>query len=108
MIVFYKNKGILIIVYLIVCLIGTAIIVGVLRTYVGGVFARIGFYAGAGFALLLAGIWTYFTKDDYYKDREGNKKKIDTESSFFFINMTIWSYIFFGLSLLFFASSFDD
>ena len=108
MIVFYKNKGILIIVYLIVCLIGTAIIVNVLRSYVGGVFAQIHFHAGVGFALLLAGIWTYFTKDDYYKDREGNKKKMDIENSFFFMNMAIWSYIFFGLSLLFFASSFDD
>ncbi len=103
MIVFYKNKGILIIVYLIVCLIGTAFILWGLGTYVRGIFDSIGF-----FALLLAGIWTYFTKDDYYRDKEGYKKKMDSENSLFFMNMTIWSYIFFGLSLLFFASAFDN
>jgi hypothetical protein len=108
MIIFYKNKGILIIVYPFVCLFGTGIIVEVLRTYVGGMFAKIDFHAAVGFGFLLAAIWTYFTKDDYYKDREGNKKKMDTENSFFFMNMAIWAYIFFGLSLLFLASSFDD
>jgi hypothetical protein len=99
-----KGRGILVLLYLIVCLIGTAVLIGILNRNVGGIFKRIDFYATAGVAFVFAGIWTYFTRDDYYKDREGNKKKMDTINSFGLISMRIWSFIFFGIGSVLFGN----
>ena len=91
--------------YLIVSFIGTAMIMGALNRNVGGVFSKIDFYTTIGIAFLISGIWTYLTKDDFYKDREGNKKKMDTVHEFFFIKMEIWAYIFCVAALLFLGNS---
>jgi hypothetical protein len=104
MLIVYKNKGLLILLYLIVCLIGTSIIVGVLSRNVGGIFLKIDFYTTLGFALLFAAIWTYLTKDDYYKDRNGNKVKMDTPNEFFWISMKIWAIIFLVLAAVLFSN----
>ena len=87
--------------YIIVSFIGCAMLAGVLQRNVGGVFATVDFYTTTGFAFFVSGIWTWLTKDDYYKDRNGNKKKMDTEHEFFFISMKVWAYILFALGLLF-------
>lgn len=90
--------------YLIVCLIGTAMLAGVLQRNYGGIFSKIDFYTVLGFALLFSAAWTYLTKDDYYKDREGNKVKMDTVNEFFWIRMETWAYIFLALSLVCFGN----
>lgn len=100
MLIFYKNIGILVIVYLIACFIGTAIVIGVLQRNVDGVCSKINIYSGVGLAFLFASIWTFLTKDDYYKDRNGDKKKMDTVNSLFFIKMGIWMYIFLAISMI--------
>jgi hypothetical protein len=100
----WKNKGLLVLLYLIVCLIGTAMLVGVLHRNYGGIFSKIDFYTTLGFALLFSAIWTYLTKDDFYRDREGNKMKMDTVNEFFWIRMEIWAYIFFGACLVCFGN----
>lgn len=69
-------------------------LVGVLNRNVGGLFSKIDFYTTVGLSFLFASIWTYLTKDDYYKDREGNKKKMDTVNEFFWIKMKIWAFVF--------------
>lgn len=99
-----KNKGLLVLLYLIVCLIGTAVIVGELARNYGGIFSKFDFYTTLGFALLFTAAWTYLTKDDYYKDTEGNKVKMDMENEFFWIRMEIWVYIFVALSLVCFGN----
>jgi hypothetical protein len=104
MFIFYKNKGLLILLYVIVSLIGTALIVGFLHRNVGGFFSNIDFYTTLGIAFLIAGIWTYLTRYDYYKDRNGNKKKMDTVHELFFIKMKYWAYLFFVLSVVFIAN----
>ena len=104
MLIFYKNKGILILPILIGSTIATAILNGVLSRNIGGIFSKIDIYSTFGFAFLFAGIVTYLIKDDFYKDRQGNKKKMDTINSFFFIKMQVWALIFLGISLLFFGN----
>lgn len=104
MILIWKNKGILVLLYAIVCFAGTAILAGVLHRNFGGIFSKIDFYSGLGFACLFTSIWTFLTKDDYYKDREGNRKKMDTKNELFWISMKGWAMIFIILSVLFFGN----
>ncbi|MEO7121498.1 MAG: hypothetical protein ABIY62_10390 [Ginsengibacter sp.] len=99
-----KGKGILVILYCIVSLLGTAMVVGALNRNIGGIFSQIDFYTTAGIAFLFTSIWTYLTKDDYYKDREGYRKKMDTVNSFIFIKMKIWAIIFSCAALFFFGN----
>ena len=100
----WKNKGLLVLLYLIICLIGTAVLAGVLHRNFGGIFSKIDFFTTLGFALLFAAIWTYLTKDDYYRDRDGNKIKMDTVNEFFWISMGTWVYILLVLSLVCFGN----
>ena len=100
-----KGKGILVLLYLIVSSLVTAELVGLLERNVGSVFASIDFYTTIGISFLLASLWTHLTKDDYYKDREGNKKKMDTVNSFIFIKMKTWAVIFFCVAFIFFGNA---
>jgi len=101
MLLFYKNKGILVLVYLFSCIFGTSIIIGGLHRNVGGIFSKIDIYTGTGIGFMFAALWTYLTKDDYYKNNEGNKVKMDTENSFFFMSMKIWSFILLTAGVIF-------
>jgi len=101
MLIIYKNKGILVLVYAAVCIFGTAMIIGALHRNAGGVFTEIDMYTGVGIGFILSAIWTYLTKDDYYRDNEGNKVFMETENSFFFMSMKIWAIIFLLAGLLF-------
>ena len=101
MLLIWKNKGILVMLYVIVSFIGTAMLVGILHRNAGGIFSQIDFYTTIGIAFLIAAAWTYRTKDDYYKDRYGNKKKMDTVHEFFFIKMGTWVFIFLCAALIF-------
>lgn len=105
MLLIYKNKGILIAPYFIGSLIGTAILSGVLKRNVGGIFANADFYDIVGSAFLICAVITYLTKDDYYKDRNGQKQKIDIPNEFFFIRMETWAYIFVIAAAVFFCNS---
>lgn len=94
MLLIYKNKGILIAPYFIGSLIGTAILSGVLKRNVGGVFSHLDFYDILGFSFILCAFLTYVTKNDYYLDCNGQKQKLDIPNEFFFLRMEIWVYIF--------------
>lgn len=96
-----KGKGILVILYFIVSLLVSALLVGTLNRNIGGVFSQIDFYTTAGIAFLFSSIWTHLTKDDFYKDREGKRKKMNTVNSFIFIKMKIWAIIFFCAAIFF-------
>ncbi len=101
MLLIWKNKGILIPVYLIVSFIVTAIVGGILKRNVGGIFAYnydLQIIFGIGF--LICGLWTYLTSEEYIK-KEGQKIKIEIKNSFFFISMKIWGYIFLVAGLFF-------
>ena len=91
--------------YIIVSFIGTAILVGVLHRNIGGIFSKIDLYSTIGIAFLFTAGWTYLTKDDYYRDREGNKKKMNSTNEFFFIKMVTWVYIFLVAALIFLGNS---
>jgi hypothetical protein len=101
MLFIYKNKGILVPIYVIVSFIGIAILSGILKRNIGGIFANEYDYKiilGLGF--LISGLWTYFTSEEYIK-KDGVKIKVNIENTFFFIPMKIWGYIFIGAGLLF-------
>ncbi|MEP6951568.1 MAG: hypothetical protein ABI863_19915 [Ginsengibacter sp.] len=96
-----KGKGILVILYFIVSSFAIAMLVGILHRNVTGIFSKIDFYTTVGVSFLVAATWTHLTKNDFYKDREGNKKKMDTINSFIFIEMKIWAIIFACAGLFF-------
>ena len=104
MLVVYKNKGLLIIPYLIISFIGSAILTGVLHRNTLGLLSKIDFYTTVGFAFLFTSIWTYLTKDDYYRDKHGIKRKMDTPNEFFWLSMKNWAIIFMIVSLIFFGN----
>ncbi len=101
MILIWKNKGILIPVYFITTFIVIAILNGILIRNVGGIFASdYDYRIILGLGLLISGIWTYLTSEEYFK-KDGKKIKVDVENKFFFISMKIWGYIINGAGLLF-------
>lgn len=93
MLVIYKGKGILIPVFFIVSFISVAILAGVLKRNVGGIFAQnYSFFIGIGLSAIITGIWTRFASKDFIK-KDGKKVEIDLDHSFFFIKMKILGYI---------------
>ena len=94
MLLIYKNKGILVAPYFIGSLIGTAVLAGALKRNIGGVFANTDFYDIIGAAFLVCAVITFATRNGYYKDRNGQKQKLDIPNEFFFISMQNWAYIF--------------
>ncbi len=95
----------LVFLYVIVSFIVTGVLVGLLHGGTAGNLSELNIAFIAGVAFLLAAAWTWLTKDDYYKDREGNRKKMDTVHSFAFISMKIWAYIFVIAGLVFLGFS---
>lgn len=100
-----KGKGILIIVYYIVSLMAVALLSGILQRNVGGIFSKINYFFVVGVSFMIASGWTYLTKDEYYTDKYGDRKKLDMVHSFAFIEMKTWVKIFFCMSLVFMIMS---
>jgi hypothetical protein len=105
MIFIWKNKGILVPIYVIVSFVVTSILFGVLHRNIGGIFSMLNFHFSIGLSFLVVSIWLHLTKDDYYKDKNGNKKKIEVVNSFFFIKLEIWVVIFAIAGFILIASS---
>lgn len=100
MIVIYKNRGILIPVYLVISLVGAAILNYVLKEYLGGIFTSnydSQIIIGTGF--IISGLWTYFTSEDYV-NIGGEREKVYMNNHFFYISMKLWSYIILGFGIL--------
>lgn len=91
----WKNRGVLVVLYFVVSALACILL---LKDFIGGM-------AALGVGLLVTAAWTYLTKDDYYKDKDGVKQKMDTPNEFFFMSMKIWSYIFAGLSVVCFIKA---
>lgn len=91
----WKNKGVLVVLYFVVSALACILLLKDL----------IGTMAAFGAGLLVAAAWTYLTKDDYYRDKNNVRQKMDTPNEFFFISMKIWSYIFAGLSVVCFIKA---
>jgi hypothetical protein len=104
--IIYKNKGILIPVYLIVSLVGITIITSDLHRSYKESFPEINAPGTIGTGFLVAALWSYLTKNSYYKDSEGNKVVMDIENSFWFISMKIWAYIFLVIGAILVSDSF--
>ena len=96
-----KGRGILVIVFCFVSCMLSAMVAGVLERNVGGYFANPTWNNILGFAFMIAALWTYLTKNDYYKDEAGNKVKVDIVNSFIFLSMRIWAIAFLCTGILF-------
>ncbi|UMB61409.1 hypothetical protein MHL31_04195 [Lutibacter sp. A80] len=100
MIFIYKNRGILIPVYLFVSVLGIIILNGLLKEYIGGFFSsEYDFQIVLGIGLLISFIWTYLTSYDYI-EVDGEKQRIEMNNHFFYISNRLWSYIMLGASIL--------
>ncbi len=104
----WKNKGILVPVYAVTSVFGTAMLLGILQRNFGGSFNKVPMAYGIAFGLLVAGIWTYLTCESYYKDNEGNKKKLEVEHQFYWIKMKYWAYIYWGIAALIIIDKLSD
>ena len=108
MILIYKNRGILIPVYLVVSVLGTVILNGLLKSYIGGIFLNA--YDSQivlGIGLFIAFIWTFVTSYDYI-EIEGEKERIEMNNHFFYISNRLWSYIMLGASVLVLAGGITE
>ncbi len=104
MLLIWKNKGILIPIYLIVTFITVAMLGGILKRNVGGIFAyKYDIQIIIGISFLISGLWTYLTSEEFIK-KDGQKIKVDIKNTFFFISMKLWGYIFLAAGLLFFIN----
>ncbi|WBX77888.1 hypothetical protein PG911_06435 [Tenacibaculum ovolyticum] len=93
MILIYKNRGILVPVFLVVPIVGVAIISGVLKRNIGGLFAYdYDYQIILGIGLLISSFWTYIKSEDYI-EVDGKKEKIEMNNHFFYIPMKLWSKI---------------
>lgn len=93
MIIIYKNRGILIPIFLLIPVVGTLIMSGVLKRNIGGIFAyNYDQQIVIGLGLLISSLWTYLKSDDYV-EVNGKKQKLDLGNHFFYIPMKTWSYI---------------
>ena len=87
----WKGKGILIVLYFIVSIIGVAILSRLIAETFN--IGKAPIEVLMGFALIVTGIWTKLTAEDYYIDKEGRKKYLEIENDFFFIKMGMWGLI---------------
>jgi hypothetical protein len=94
----WKNKGIMVPFYTLISVGGTGMLMGVLHRNFKDAFPELQASYCVIFGLLVAGIWTYLTCETYYKDKEGNKKKVDIQHQFYWIKMKYWAYILWGIS----------
>lgn len=90
--IIWKGKGIMIFLYFIVTAIVLAIINKLLIEYLG-VSDKTPIEAFMGLVLIVTGIWTKLTAEDYYTDKEGKRKYLGTENDLFFIKMKTWGLI---------------
>jgi hypothetical protein len=98
MLIIWRNRGILVpIIFILSIIISLLIDSFVLKRF--NVVLSTQIIIGIG--VILSSVITYLLRDDYYKDKNGKKEKIEVEHSFFFISMASWSYveIIFGLGM---------
>lgn len=89
--IIWKGKGIMIFLYLIVTVIVLAISNRLLIENFGMISVPIEVFMGL--VLIVTGIWTKLTANDYYIDKEGKKKYLEIENELFFIKMSVWGLI---------------
>lgn len=103
--IFWKNRGLMVIIYLGVSMIGSALVLGYLQRTFEEVFFWVDFISTIRIGFTVAAIWTFLVRDDYYKNERGERIKMDTVIEFYFIKLEYWAFIFavlgFGLGFFF-------
>ncbi|MBL3658975.1 hypothetical protein [Fulvivirga sediminis] len=90
--IIFRGKGILMIVYFIVSAIGILFINRLLIENLG-FYKSLSIESLIGLIVILTGLWTKVTAEDYYVDKKGKKVSLDIVNDFFFIKMSVWGII---------------
>lgn len=88
---FYKNRGILVPLYVIVSVIGALIVFKLLKEH-EVISATYDIQITLGIGLLISGLWTSLTSKDFIIVN-GQKERFYLDNSFYFLSMNLWSYI---------------
>jgi hypothetical protein len=91
--IIWKGKGIMIFLYFIVTTIVLAIVNRLIIVETFGISSELRIEVFMGMVLIITGIWTKITADDYYIDKDGRRKSLEIENSLFFIKMSTWGLI---------------
>lgn len=89
--IIWKGKGIMIILYFIVSVIVLLILSSLITDNLG--IGKPPIEGFMGLVLIVTGIWTKLTAEDYYIDKEGGKRYLEIENELFFIKMSVWGLI---------------
>jgi hypothetical protein len=91
----YKGKGLLILVYFFVPFFSILILSEFIFPYfIERKNLNDAIMIAIGVSLIISGFWTYLTTDEYYTDEHGEKKYVYFDNQFMFLDMKLWSYIF--------------
>ena len=83
---------------------GTAMISGILKRNIGGIFAAdYDKQIVIGTGILISALLTYLKSEDFI-EVNGKKEKIEMNNHFFYISMKMWSYIMLAGGILVFIS----
>ena len=96
----FENKGILIPVYWIVSFISTVVIFEYLHEKNIMPKGEHNLRLVLIISFVITGVWALLTSNDYYKNDDGEKVKVEIDNSFFWIKMKYWIYIFLALALI--------
>jgi hypothetical protein len=96
----FRNRGILVPFFLIICFIGVAI----LKVLIQFAFGEHSFVEGdmvllSGVAFLVAGYWTHRKRDTFYIV-DGETKRMNEQNTFFFLSMEMWAQIYWSFGTL--------
>jgi hypothetical protein len=96
----FKNRGIMVPVYLAICFVGVFIIKSLIEYIYGkGRVTEGGLVLLIGIAFLIAGYWTYRKRDSFYIV-DGEKRGMNEDNVFFYLSMELWAQIYCSFGVL--------
>lgn len=97
----FKGKGILVIVFAIVPFIVLSILTRTIESYFfTSKFSDEIYYLVMGISLLVSGFWNNYSANEYYVDDNGDKQYIEFDNKFMWVDMKLWSYVFWAIGAL--------
>jgi hypothetical protein len=99
MILFLKGKGFLVLIYGFIPYVALPLLARYLNeNFLANKFPKWTYESVQGIALIISGLLVYFAADTYYIDEQGEKRYSPNEHTFMFIDIKVWSYIFWVLA----------
>lgn len=97
----FKGKGILVPVFAFVPVLALSLLTSLIHdVFFVDKFHYYVYQIVIGISFILSGFWNNYANKDFYLDDEGEKHFVDFENQFMWIEMKVFSYIFWGLGFL--------